>query len=552
MSSTLIERVRSLHADVEETQKKILDLLLIQPKNAKESVEVDHALHLSVQDMLRTEKQLLDIYEDKDGARAAELQSMSGNSMWTSFYDALSNMRMYHAKFPAARHLNNLSHSAEGDKAHKDDEKLKEQQLLQSILSLHADQAPTFTNEEAYGKFVDLHDLFQRYINLPHFAHKKNKDYVSFLSEFSTAFQTIPLEKKLKASPAEYKKFLQDLRDYLVRFLQKTKPLVDTNKLVSMIEEDFSEHWSNKDVPGWFNLVTSNSSTTSSASTTTPSSTLPSSNATDSSTTSDHNNPLFCKACNHLFPKQTVYDSHLTGRKHKKNQQILDALTSSSASASSTSTTASATTTESGNDEIAKREKAMKALALLEEEVLQFSRLLQETIEATIAHIIKKQTRTYEELAAEQAAAEAAASSSTETQDDEEDENAPIYNPLNIPLGWDGKPIPYWLYMLHGLNKEFKCEICGNFSYWGPRNFEQHFTQWRHAYGMRCLGIPNTSHFHHITQISDAVQLYEKLKRENQLAGFKAEDDEECEDAEGNVFKKSVYIELKKQGLIRD
>ena len=22
----------------------------------------------------------------------------------------------------------------------------------------------------------------------------------------------------------------------------------------------------------------------------------------------------------------------------------------------------------------------------------------------------------------------------------------PIYNPLNLPLGWDGKPIPYWLY----------------------------------------------------------------------------------------------------------
>ena len=31
-------------------------------------------------------------------------------------------------------------------------------------------------------------------------------------------------------------------------------------------------------------------------------------------------------------------------------------------------------------------------------------------------------------------------------------------------LGWDGKPIPFWLYKLHGLNQEFKCEICGNVS----------------------------------------------------------------------------------------
>lgn len=34
---------------------------------------------------------------------------------------------------------------------------------------------------------------------------------------------------------------------------------------------------------------------------------------------------------------------------------------------------------------------------------------------------------------------------------DEEDEF--IYNPLKLPMGWDGKPIPYWLYKLHGLNQ---------------------------------------------------------------------------------------------------
>ena len=50
-----------------------------------------------------------------------------------------------------------------------------------------------------------------------------------------------------------------------------------------------------------------------------------------------------------------------------------------------------------------------------------------------------------------------------------------VYNPLKLPLGWDGKPIPYWLYKLHGLNMEFKCEICGNASYWGRRAFERHF-----------------------------------------------------------------------------
>jgi hypothetical protein len=38
-------------------------------------------------------------------------------------------------------------------------------------------------------------------------------------------------------------------------------------------------------------------------------------------------------------------------------------------------------------------------------------------------------------------------------EQDDEDENEPIYNPLKLPLGFDGKPIPYWLYKLHGLNQ---------------------------------------------------------------------------------------------------
>ena len=48
--------------------------------------------------------------------------------------------------------------------------------------------------------------------------------------------------------------------------------------------------------------------------------------------------------------------------------------------------------------------------------------------------------------------------------DADADDDEVLYNPLKLPLGWDGKPIPFWLYKLHGLNQEFKCEICGNVS----------------------------------------------------------------------------------------
>ena len=50
---------------------------------------------------------------------------------------------------------------------------------------------------------------------------------------------------------------------------------------------------------------------------------------------------------------------------------------------------------------------------------------------------------------------------------EEEEEEERIYNPLKLPLGWDGKPIPYWLYKLHGLGVEYRCEICSDHVYMG-------------------------------------------------------------------------------------
>ena len=40
-----------------------------------------------------------------------------------------------------------------------------------------------------------------------------------------------------------------------------------------------------------------------------------------------------------------------------------------------------------------------------------------------------------------------------EAPSDSDDEDEFVYNPLKLPLGYDGKPIPYWLYKLHGLNQ---------------------------------------------------------------------------------------------------
>jgi splicing factor 3A subunit 3 len=52
-----------------------------------------------------------------------------------------------------------------------------------------------------------------------------------------------------------------------------------------------------------------------------------------------------------------------------------------------------------------------------------------------------------------------------------------------------------------------------------------------------------------VVRIEDAQALWAELQSK-QSGGFKAEVDEEYEDAAGNVYNKRTYMDLKKQGLI--
>lgn len=163
----------------------------------------------------------------------------------------------------------------------------------------------------------------------------------------------------------------------------------------------------------------------------------------------------------------------------------------------------------------------LKNVAYLETWIIKLKQdMLADVFQNTENLVRKKESKHYNELEADQQmmadgaerkkAAILGGGADGELGSDDEDER-PKYNPKNLPMGWDGRPIPYWLYKLHGLGVEFKCEICGGASYWGRRAFEKHFQEWRHAYGMKCLKIPNTVHFKDVTDIEHALRLHKKI-----------------------------------------
>merc|ERR1712080_396357 len=181
--------------------------------------------------------------------------------------------------------------------------------------------------------------------------------------------------------------------------------------------------------------------------------------------------------------------------------------------------------------------------ARMEAQIYRFAELLSEIRNDTVENVERKQARSGQERD------DSADELSDQEENDADDDDIP-YNPKNLPLGWDGKPIPYWLYKLHGLNISYVCEICGNFTYKGPKAYQRHFSEWRHAHGMRCLGIPNTAHFANVTNIEDAINLWEKIKNTKSTQRWQPEQEEEFEDSQGNVVNKKTFDDLKRQGLL--
>lgn len=495
MSDSIIEHTRQIHSDLEKLVDVMIDDILDKKKSAshKEMILRDHRLKASSDLIVDKSKKLLGLYDDKTGSRKKELSEITGPNVFSTFYARLKATRDYHRKHPGA--------SVKLDDS-----------VTKPIIN------PNFTGEENYCKYVDMHNLYKRYTNMKVFD---KCNYYSYLGKF----QKLHLVKKeKKVASKEYQAYTKDTLNYLSSFFEKRHPLANIGDVKRQIEEEFETKWKSGEVLGWGKDEQKDEEVDEDAIEYAP------------IDLSKYNSAEQLEGLGMDCLKAELKRVGLkTGGRLQERAKRLWMLKNKTI------------------DQISRKYRAKghvvtataKDLARVEFLIKMFYELLRPQIDATREYIEKKLTKTYEEIQAEREQ-----DSDEEVEDDSDDDERQLYNPLKLPLGWDGKPIPYWLYKLHGLNIEYKCEICGNYSYWGPRSFSRHFNEWRHSYGMKCLGITNTKEFENITLIEDAITLNRKLQKLSADKAWKPEEEEEFEDKEGHVYNKKTYDDLKRQGLV--
>lgn len=474
-------------------------LTIIQ--QVRERLNRDHQIAGFLDRIQDQSSRLLDIYNDAEGARSKEIQSISTGEPLEEFYKQLGEIKSFHQKYPNEP-VENL------ERAYKKRSPGEGETTTSEIDNM-------FTGEEAFGKFLDLTTIHEQYLNLPGI---KRLTYLQYLDAFDSFTPPLCSIKRLDKMTDQYFTYVGQLAGYLESFMRRTRPLENLEKLFKSFDGDFDKAWNDNEVPGWKLAAPAPSSGPSS-------------------------DGVWCPDCEKEFKNENVYKAHLTGKKHIKAAEARAAREGEAGADANGSGNRGTSTLRLKERAIAERENRVKRLAAA----------MSGERSDTRVNVERKQGMTERERQMELDALFAESSSAAPQagdSDSESDEDEKIYNPLKLPLAWDGKPIPFWLYKLHGLGVEFKCEICGNYVYMGRRAFDKHFNEARHIYGLKCLGITNTTLFREITDIADAEKLWDKIQRDKKKGKTDEGSVVQMEDGEGNVMPEKVYYDLQKQGLL--
>eukprot|EP01087_Luapelamoeba_hula_P012791 TRINITY_DN3608_c0_g1_i1.p1 TRINITY_DN3608_c0_g1~~TRINITY_DN3608_c0_g1_i1.p1 ORF type:complete len:506 (-),score=126.50 TRINITY_DN3608_c0_g1_i1:75-1592(-) len=474
--------------------------------------------------------------------------------------------------------------------------------MINKLCPYDDDVLAMFTGEEGFGRFLDLHELYSEYINLPHNKDiAQAMDYVTYLQTFFV-FDGANINKT-----ALYRQYLEHLDTYLRSWLTRAKPLFNKEEHYASTTKEFEKKWAESGARYLFTTAEEEARTkefTEAVTKKAPivASTQPKKTAMDdidgldgidgldaidgAPTTevnlSSYSNATQLEALGMEALKAELQRRGLkcggnlqqralrlweegTGQKKpapasqpkvKKEPEEVSAATGAATATNNGGATgggkkrnkkkrgkrasdAGATTSTTATT----KDTPQKAIARLQFSIFKTAEILEDEIDNTKLNIEKKQSRTHDMILQEEEEEEG---SDVEVEEEEEDV---VIGKQNYPVGWDGKPIPYWLYKLHGLGIEYSCEICES-KYMGRRAFERHFQEWKHAYAMRMLEIPNTRHFAEVTKVQEAKELWEKIKTDSKYREWRPDDEMEFEDKEGNVLTKKTYDDLAKQGIL--
>lgn len=225
---TLLEQQRRYHEERERLLKLMVDEYATKKTGEKERIHSEQRLKCLLDLHNNSTTKLKELYEDKDNERKAEIQALSGPNEFNEFYARLKQIKEFYKKHPSEI---SIPLSVEFEELTKTYNNLEEMSALVE-----------FTDEEGGGRYLDLNECYEQYLNL---RGVEKVDYITYLMTFDHVFD-IPRDRKNR----EYRKYIENLNAYLHNFVTRIHPLLDTEAELVKVELEFQRQWLQGSFPG--------------------------------------------------------------------------------------------------------------------------------------------------------------------------------------------------------------------------------------------------------------------------------------------------------------
>ena len=149
---SLLEQQRCYHEEMERMMDALVGEKMASKKTHKDTLNSDHRQRAMVDRYMTCSGLLKEIYEDKDGQRREEVAKLSGPNEFAEFYERLKQIKEFHRRHPGE--AISVPMSVEFDELKKAREGNDDTIMAE------------FTDEEGYGRFLDLHECYEKYVNL--------------------------------------------------------------------------------------------------------------------------------------------------------------------------------------------------------------------------------------------------------------------------------------------------------------------------------------------------------------------------------------------------
>ncbi|KIP10663.1 hypothetical protein PHLGIDRAFT_84618, partial [Phlebiopsis gigantea 11061_1 CR5-6] len=283
---SVFELQRQTHEEIEHFERALYTVLSKPQPTPESRLQTEHKASQLLDRISSRVITLNNQYEDQD-TRKAELEKLSapsGPNDLAEFYARLSKIQEHHVKYPET-----IANGFDLELAaliEVDADELGEDEYQQDDPI-----ALLFSGEEQYGKYFDLYANHTAYNNLKHIS--KRLGYLQYLdvllaAQSTTVHSELPKECRISR---DYELYIKSLHTYLLSFTKRVQPLVDIESQQREAETIFNQQWEDSLIEGWEDVVPK--------------------------TTGDGPG-IWCSACQKMYSKQTVYDAHLTSKKHVK------------------------------------------------------------------------------------------------------------------------------------------------------------------------------------------------------------------------------------------